>query len=68
MAKWFATENCLAALSMAIQCHGAAGLTREVEIERLYRDARMLTIPDGTSEIQHLIVGKELTGISAFRP
>jgi len=67
MAKWFATENCLAALSLAIQCHGAAGLTREVDIERLYRDARMLTIPDGTTQIQHLIVGQELTGMSAFR-
>ncbi len=67
MAKWFATENCLAALSLAMQCHGAAGLTREMEIERLYRDARMLTIPDGTIQIQHLIVGRELTGISAFR-
>ncbi len=67
MAKWFATENCLAALSLAIQCHGAAGLTREVDIERLYRDARMLTIPDGTTQIQHLIVGQELTGMAAFR-
>jgi alkylation response protein AidB-like acyl-CoA dehydrogenase len=67
MAKWFATENCLAALSLAIQCHGASGLTREVDIERLYRDARMLTIPDGTTQIQHLIVGQELTGMSAFR-
>ncbi|MCZ6471922.1 MAG: acyl-CoA/acyl-ACP dehydrogenase [SAR324 cluster bacterium] len=67
MAKWFATENCLAAIGLAMQCHGASGLTREVEIERLYRDARMLTFPDGTTQIQHLIVGQELTGISAFR-
>ena len=67
MAKWFATENCLAAIGLAMQCHGAAGLTKEVEIERLYRDARMLTIPDGTTQIQHLIVGQELTGQSAFR-
>ena len=66
MAKWFATENCLAALNLAMQVHGANGLTREVGLERLYRDARMLTIPDGTTQIQHLIIGKELTGISAY--
>jgi alkylation response protein AidB-like acyl-CoA dehydrogenase len=67
MAKWFATENCIAAIGLAMQCHGAAGLTREVGLERLYRDARMLTIPDGTTQIQHLIVGQELTGMAAFR-
>ena len=67
MAKWFATENCLHALSLAIQCHGAAGLTREVGLEQLYRDARMLTIPDGTSQIHQLVVAGELTGIKAFR-
>jgi len=66
MAKAFATENCLTALHLAMQVHGASGLTREVGIEGLYRDARMLTIPDGTTQIQHLIVGKELTGLSAF--
>ena len=67
MAKWFATENCLKALHMAMQIHGASGLTREVGLERLMRDARMLTIPDGTTQVQHLIVGQELTGIKAFR-
>jgi len=67
MAKWFATENCLEALSLAMQCHGAVGLTREVGLEQLYRDARMLTIPDGTSQIHQLVVAGELTGIKAFR-
>lgn len=66
MAKWFATEQCLWALQLAMQIHGASGLTREVGIERLFRDARMLTIPDGTTQIQHLIVGKDLTGMAAF--
>ena len=66
MAKWFATENCLVATSMAMQIHGASGMTREVGVERLFRDARMLTIPDGTTQIQHLIIGKELTGMSAY--
>lgn len=67
MAKWFATENCLAALKLAIQVHGAIGLTLAAGIERLYRNAIMLTFPDGTSQIQQLIIGRELTGISAIR-
>ncbi|MEE8396512.1 MAG: acyl-CoA dehydrogenase family protein [bacterium] len=67
MAKWFATENCLAALKLAIQVHGAIGLTLATGIERLYRNAIMLTFPDGTSQIQQLIIGRELTGISAIR-
>lgn len=67
MAKWFATESCIEAIGLAMQIHGASGLTREMELERLYRDARMLTIPDGTTQIQHLIVGQELTGMPAFR-
>ncbi|MBI4083055.1 MAG: acyl-CoA/acyl-ACP dehydrogenase [Candidatus Lambdaproteobacteria bacterium] len=66
-AKWFATENCLHALHLAMQVHGASGLTDEVGLERLFRDARMLTIPDGTTQIQHLIVGQELTGFRSFR-
>jgi alkylation response protein AidB-like acyl-CoA dehydrogenase len=66
-AKWFATENCLQALHLAMQVHGASGLTAEVGLERLFRDARMLTIPDGTTQIQHLIVGQELTGFRSFR-
>jgi alkylation response protein AidB-like acyl-CoA dehydrogenase len=50
----------------AIQVHGAEGLKTRRRLERYYRDARVLTIPDGTTEIQQLIVGKELTGESAY--
>ena len=53
--------------SEAIQIHGASGLTTELGLEKLHRDARMLTIPDGTSEIQRLIAGRELLGINAIR-
>jgi len=45
---------------------GASGLDLENRMERYYRDARVMTIPDGTTEIQKLIVGKELTGMSAY--
>jgi acyl-CoA dehydrogenase len=47
--------------------HGAMGLTKEVLAEKLFRDARMLTIPDGTTEIHKLVIGRQLTGISAFK-
>lgn len=50
----------------AIQVHGGEGLKTDNRLERYYRDARVLTIPDGTTEIQKLIVGKELTGYSAY--
>ena len=46
---------------------GAMGLSREAGIEELYRDIRMLPIPDGTNEILALIHGRELTGVEAFR-
>jgi alkylation response protein AidB-like acyl-CoA dehydrogenase len=46
---------------------GAMGLSREARLERMYRDARMLCIPDGTNELLALIHGRELTGVAAFR-
>jgi alkylation response protein AidB-like acyl-CoA dehydrogenase len=52
--------------SRAVEIHGAYGLSREVPVERCFRDARVLTIPDGTSEIQKLIVARSLLGLDAF--
>ena len=66
MAKAHATETAVRVASLGVQVHGAMGLTRECAAERLLRDARMLTIPDGTTEIHKLVIGRELTGISAF--
>jgi alkylation response protein AidB-like acyl-CoA dehydrogenase len=42
------------------------GLTKECKAERYFRDARMQTIPDGTTQIHKLIIGRELTGVSAL--
>jgi alkylation response protein AidB-like acyl-CoA dehydrogenase len=42
------------------------GLTKECNAERYFRDARMQTIPDGTTQIHKLIIGRELTGSSAL--
>jgi alkylation response protein AidB-like acyl-CoA dehydrogenase len=66
MAKWYASEMAVRVTSMGIQVHGGIGLTRECAAERYFRDARMLTIPDGTTQIHQLVIGRELTGISAF--
>lgn len=67
MAKWYATEMAVRVTGKAVQIHGAYGLTEEFPVSRYYRDARMLTIPDGTTQIQKLIIGREMTGIDAIR-
>jgi alkylation response protein AidB-like acyl-CoA dehydrogenase len=66
IAKSFATEAAQRITSRAIQVHGAFGITREFAVERHFRNARMLTIPDGTTQINQLVIGRKLTGIDAF--
>jgi alkylation response protein AidB-like acyl-CoA dehydrogenase len=66
IAKAYATEASVRITSWGIQVHGAIGLTAECAAERYFRDARMLTIPDGTTEIHKLTIGRELTGLDAF--
>lgn len=66
MAKAFATEMAIGVTSKAIQIHGAYGISEEYPLERYFRDARMLTFADGTTEIQKLIVGREILGMPAF--
>lgn len=66
MAKVFATEAAVRVTSEAIQIHGSNGIAVETGIERLFRNARMATMPEGTSEMQRLIIGRGLTGVSAF--
>lgn len=67
MAKAFATEMSVVVASNAIQCMGAMGLTEEARVERLFRDARMMTMPDGTTQIQKLKIGHELIGMGAMQ-
>jgi alkylation response protein AidB-like acyl-CoA dehydrogenase len=66
LAKGYTSETCKDVTDDAIQVFGGEGLKTENRLERYYRDARVMTIPDGTTEIQKLIVGKELTGMSAY--
>lgn len=67
MAKRHATTVCLEAISHAMGVHGGMGLTVEAGLEQLWRDCRMLAVPDATDEILTLIQGREITGIAAFR-
>jgi alkylation response protein AidB-like acyl-CoA dehydrogenase len=67
MAKRHAQNACQEAIWQSMNLLGATGLAVETGIERLYRDVRMLAIPDGTNEILALIHGRELTGLEALR-
>jgi len=66
LAKGWVCERSVEVASDAIQVHGANGLSTDYPLERYYRDARTMTIPDGTTEIQKLIVGYELTDEAAY--
>ncbi|HUK09860.1 MAG TPA: acyl-CoA dehydrogenase family protein [Stellaceae bacterium] len=66
MAKLFATETAVEVCHAAMDAMGAQGLSREAGVERCWRDCRMLTVIDGTSGIQRLIVGRQLFGTAAF--
>ena len=67
MAKWYGTEIGLEAARDALQIHGGNGVTTEYVVERLARESIISPIPDGTTEIQKLLVARSLTGIDAFR-
>jgi alkylation response protein AidB-like acyl-CoA dehydrogenase len=67
MAKWYATEMAVRATRDALQIHGGNGITKEFIVERLVREALISPIPDGTTEIQKLLISRNLTGIQAFR-
>jgi alkylation response protein AidB-like acyl-CoA dehydrogenase len=67
MAKWYGTELAARAGRNAVQIHGGNGVTREFMVERLAREGIIAPIPDGTTEIQKLIIARSLTGISALR-
>ena len=59
IAKYVATETCFRVVDSALQIHGGAGYLAGSEIERLYRDCRVLRIYEGTSQIQLLTIGRE---------
>jgi acyl-CoA dehydrogenase len=62
VAKYVASENCFNVVDKALQIHGGAGYMAESDIQRLYRDCRILRIYEGTSQIQLLTIARELAG------
>ncbi|SDZ15874.1 Acyl-CoA dehydrogenase [Evansella caseinilytica] len=60
MAKLFASEAAMRACNQAIQIHGGYGYMREYHVERYLRDAKLLEIGEGTSEIQRLVIAREI--------
>lgn len=60
MAKYFASETALSVATEAMRIHGAYGYSKEYPIERLFRDAPLLCIGEGTNELQRIIIAKQL--------
>ena len=65
MAKLFASEMCEKAGSEGIQIHGGYGYTEEFAVERYYRDAKLLTVGEGTSEVQRQVIARRLLELYA---
>jgi alkylation response protein AidB-like acyl-CoA dehydrogenase len=59
-AKLYASEMVNRVVAKAVQVHGSLGYSRETDVERMYRDARVITIYEGTSEVQRMIIAREI--------
>lgn len=62
MAKYFAGEAACFCCDLALQIHGGYGYMKDYAIERMYRDARIMRIYEGTSEVQKMVIGRALIG------
>jgi len=60
MAKYFASEAAVDVADEAVQIHGGYGYTKDFDVERYYRDAKITTIYEGTSEIQKKVIARHL--------
>jgi alkylation response protein AidB-like acyl-CoA dehydrogenase len=60
MAKLFASKTAVEVTLEAIQVHGGYGYVREYKVERMLRDAKITEIYEGTSEIQHIVIARDL--------
>src|ERR1700730_16624269 len=68
IAKLYATEAAVSCANTAIQVHGGSGYVDDHPVERYFRDVRVTTLYEGTSQIQKLIIGRAATGINALVP
>jgi len=66
IAKYYASEASVRAANAAVQVHGGYGYVDEFPVGKYLRDARVTTLYEGTSQIQKLLIGRALTGVSAF--
>jgi len=60
MAKYYASEICVEIATDAVQIHGGYGYTKDFPVEKFYRDSKLCTIGEGTSEIQKLVISREI--------
>ena len=60
MAKCFATDGAMKATTDAIQIFGGNGYTKEYPVEKLFRDAKLMQIYEGTNQIQRVVIAREL--------
>ncbi|MDY6834510.1 MAG: acyl-CoA dehydrogenase family protein [Chloroflexota bacterium] len=67
LCKAYVCETAVKVTTMGLQVHGANGLSDDLPIERYFRDARTLTIPDGATEINKLVAGREILGLTAYK-
>ncbi len=63
MAKLFASETAMKAASKAVQLHGGAGYITEFPVERIFRDAKLTEIGEGTSEVQRMVIARDILGL-----
>ena len=61
MAKYYASEACVRIANNAVQIFGGYGYSKEFPVEKFYRDSKLCTIGEGTSEIQKLVIGREIS-------
>jgi len=66
MAKYYASEASVRASNAAVQVHGGYGYVDDFVVGKLLRDARVTTLYEGTSQVQKLLIGRAVTGVSAF--
>ena len=62
MAKWYASEMCNEVCAKAIQIHGGYGFIKDYKVERSYRDCRVFTIYEGTSQVQQMVIAGNVIG------
>jgi alkylation response protein AidB-like acyl-CoA dehydrogenase len=60
MAKLFASESAVEIANEAVQIHGGYGFIKDYPVEKFYRDVKLCTIGEGTSEIQRLVIARQI--------